>query len=256
MENIRINFVDGFEHVWLLWAASATVLLLTTVAMARRLKWEHIRQLVKDEDGAAYTLSYVLAMPVYVLFICLVVETTFMLVAKIGTVYAAFAAARTGAVWYSADDDSDARQRSQFAAVRAFVPFSSGLAGLEEVDQAGQASNVDDYVSAYQEHVVEAGFEPASEKYLRGKYVYAERALDVTVTRQPGPSGNVWDENIVATVSYDYPYSVPGIGRILGDPDPEGEGGFITQIVSSVVLQIEHPWNDAKRLGIGYASPP
>ncbi len=61
-----------------------------------------MRQLVFDEDGAAYTLSYVMVIPVYALLICLIIESVLMMTAKLGTVYAAFAAARTASVWSSA----------------------------------------------------------------------------------------------------------------------------------------------------------
>ena len=61
-----------------------------------------LRRLAVEEDGAAYTLSYVMVIPVYALLICLIIETCLMLTAKLGTVYAGYAAARSASVWSSA----------------------------------------------------------------------------------------------------------------------------------------------------------
>ena len=83
-------------------------------------------RLVRDEEGGAYTLSYVMVVPIIMLLMCLIVETTLMLSAKLGTVYAAFAGARVASVWSSAADWDRAEQRIEQAAIKAFVPFASG----------------------------------------------------------------------------------------------------------------------------------
>lgn len=94
---------------------------------------------------------------------------------------------------------------------------------------------------------------PASERYLRNKYAYARQAVDVQLIRENGSGGQPWDEDLTATVTYQYPFNVVGIGRILGQPG--SNGGYIYEIASRVTLQVEHPWNEEQRLGISYASP-
>jgi len=65
-----------------------------------------------------------MVMPIYILLLCLVIETTMGLIAKIGTVYSAYAAARN-AIVYSSIDPASADERARHAAVRAMVPFAS-----------------------------------------------------------------------------------------------------------------------------------
>ena len=75
-----------------------------------------MRRLANDEDGAAYTLSYVMVIPVYALLICLIIESVLMLTAKLGTVYAAYAAARTASVWSSATTWEKTMEKAKKAA--------------------------------------------------------------------------------------------------------------------------------------------
>ena len=56
---------------------------------------------LRDEEGAAYSLSFVMVIPIFALMICLIIEGALIMTAKLGTVYAAFAAARTASVWSS-----------------------------------------------------------------------------------------------------------------------------------------------------------
>lgn len=241
---------SGVETIWAVWGLSVGILLILTVRALNQVTFQKLRRLLADEDGAAYTLSYVMVMPIYVLFMCLVLETTFMLVAKIGTVYSAYAAARTGIVWYSATDDSDAAERVRLAAARAFGPFASGLAGIDANDVDASASDLDGYVEAYN---VDGTAPRASERYVRAMYRYAEQAVDVTAQLEVGRDSQEWDENLTATVAYSYPFNVAGIGRILGELGPDGR--YIYHISSNATLQVEHPRNDEKRVGISYASP-
>src|SRR5262245_4523384 len=88
-----------------------------------------LRRLIVDEDGAAYTMSYVMVIPVYALFICMMIESVLFLTAKLGTVYAAFAAARTASVWSSATTWDKTMEKAQLSAVRSMTPFSSGTHG-------------------------------------------------------------------------------------------------------------------------------
>src|SRR6185437_5924062 len=86
-----------------------------------------VRHFIADENGAAYTLSYVMVIPVYAILICMIIETVLMLSAKLGTVYAAYSAARTASVWSSATTWDKTLAKAKQAAVQSMVPFASGM---------------------------------------------------------------------------------------------------------------------------------
>jgi len=249
------NYVAGFEAIWIVWALSASLSLWITIVAVNRIRWHHIRSIVYREDGAAYTLSYVMTVPLYILLICAFVETSLMLMAKIGTVYSAFAGARTAIVWQPIDGAA-AEGKAHQAAVRTMTPFAGGLVELRTnpPGQWGEPTGAEkNYLRAYQDYVKESGGTPGSERYIRAKYRYAERAtaLSMEVRRQPG--GQVWDEEIEVTVEYDFPFAIPILGKALGTKQG---GEYVYIIRSSVTLQNECPRNEEKRLGISYASAP
>ena len=136
--------------IWVVWSISSALTLLLTARGLGKLRGCKIRRLIRAEEGAAYTLSYVMVMPLYLLLICAVIETSLMLVAKIGTEYAAFAAARTAIVRYSAESPGEAESLTRAAAVRAFVPFASTHGNLrrERVDSDVSEAEIDAYLEA------------------------------------------------------------------------------------------------------------
>ena len=101
-----------------------------------------LRHLAIDEEGAAYTLSYVMVIPVYALLICMIIESVLMFTAKLGTVYAAFAAVRTATVWSSATTWEKAQEKAKRAATKAMTPFASGTHGGLEKATVGRSSVV------------------------------------------------------------------------------------------------------------------
>src|SRR6185503_19043092 len=108
-----------------------------------------LRRLAIDEDGAAYTLSYVMVIPMYAILMCLIMETVTMLTVKLGTVYSAFAAARTASVWSSATTWDKTLVKAQDAASKAIVPFASGMhGGKNEVTSAESVAYVDATMSS------------------------------------------------------------------------------------------------------------
>ncbi len=125
-----------------------------------------LRWLAVEEDGAAYTLSYVMVIPTYALLLCMIIESVLMLVAKLGTEYSAFAAARTASVWSSATTWEKAMEKAKAAATKSMTPFASGTHG-----GLTKAVSVDAlaYVAAYEAY----GKHSISEKYLLSKYGYA-----------------------------------------------------------------------------------
>ena len=198
---------------------------------------QSILNLVRNEDGGAYTLSYVMVIPILMLLICVIVETTLMMSAKIGTVYAAYSGARTAIVWSSASDNwPEAKTKIQQAAVQSFVPFASGMGSSGSVPAEASA-----YVDSYSSFVDDA----EAESYLRKKYANAANRLKVTVGGPPESH----DSEIKVTVEYRFRFNIPGIGRLLGEQDGDG---YSFPLRSTATLQNEGPKNEQQDLGIGY----
>lgn len=202
-----------------------------------------LKRIAFDEDGGAYTLSYVMVVPFVMLFMCLIVETTLMMSAKLGTVYSAFAGARVASVWSSATSWDQTEERIEQAAIRAFVPFASGSSAGPNSDEVNDAeADIERYYEAYSEYVDD----PVSEIYVRKKYKNTLSSLTVTTHGPPAS----WNSDITVTVKYESPFRVPGIGRLLGE---EGDNGdYYFPLETKVTLQNEGPQNDEQELGIGY----
>ena len=196
-----------------------------------------LQNLVRDEHGGAYTLSYVMVIPILMLLTCLIIESTLMMMAKVGTSYAAFSGARTAIVWSSASDNWDlAENRIEKAAIQSFVPFSSGM---------GAQGSAPNEASAYSSSYTAFVDEPVSESYIRAKYSNAARRLKVTVSGPPRSH----DSEIKVTVAYRFRFNMPGIGKLIGEKDDDG---YSFPLKSTATLQNEGPKNQQQDLGIGY----
>ena len=204
-----------------------------------------LRRFARDEEGAAYTLSFVMVMPIYALLMCLIIETVLMMSAKLGTVYAAFAAARSASVWSSATTWEKAEKKAQQAAMQSMVPFASGTqSAFSSVPVSPDSlKGFPAYWLAYQAYAKD----PVANKYILSKYGYASRHVKVTIAGPPATS----DAPITAKVTYDFPFNVPGIGRLLGK---QGVDGYYYTISSEVTIPNEGPRDNRKTIGIGYGT--
>ncbi len=195
------------------------------------------RQLLLNEGGGAYTLSYVMVIPVLMLLTCVIVETTLVMSAKVGTAYAAYSGARTAIVWSSASEDwSDVEDRIEQAAIQSFVPFASGTGTKDS-----PPNRAADYVSSYSAFADES----VSDAYIRAKYANAASRLNVTTEGSP----DSYDSDISVTVEYRFHFNIPGIGKMLGEQDGDG---YSFPLKSTATLQNEGPRNDQQDMGIGY----
>ncbi len=227
--------------IFTIWLVSAVTCVAITLRAKRAISWRQLFLLHKDERGGAYTLSYVMVIPIYLVAFCFVVETTFMLIAKLGTNYASFAAARTAIVWlpFGGEDKIDV------AAKQAFVPFASGLRPSPSgADSRGKQQ----YLKAYQEYCGKIGSPADYVSFIGRKYDYAHAA--VSTSTEIIAHEEKWDEDIAVTVTYEFPFSVPIVGRLMGRH--KSEDLFVYDIRSTTTLQIENPQNDEKKLGINY----
>jgi Flp pilus assembly protein TadG len=199
-----------------------------------------MRRLAVDEDGAAYTLSYVMVIPVYMLLICMIMESVLFFTAKLGTVYAAYAAARTASVWSSATTWDKTMVKAKAAATKSMTPFASGMKyTLPKTKPAGLVK----YMAAYEVY----SDQPVSETYLMKKYLYAQSNTKVVIKGPP----TSWDADISATVTYEFPFNIPGIGRIFGK---RNAFGYYLPITSTATLPNEGPQDNRKTIGIGYGT--
>jgi Flp pilus assembly protein TadG len=211
----------------------------------RRTGLAAFRHLARDEDGAAYTLSYVMVIPMYAILICLIIETALMLTAKLGTVYAAYAAARSASVWSSATSWDNAKKKAEHAAFKTIAPFASGTQSV--IASAPSPNSIADsaaYLAAYNAFAEK----PVAAKYLLSKYGYASRHTKVEIAGPPA----TWDADITAKVTYEFPFNVPGIGRLLGTRGIDGR--FYFPLTSQATIPNEGPQGDRKTIGIGYGT--
>jgi Flp pilus assembly protein TadG len=208
--------------------------------------WAGLRRFANDEEGAAYSLSFVMVIPIYALLMCLIIEAALILTAKLGTVYAAYAAARTASVWSSHTTWEKTMEKSQRSALKTMVPFASGTQGLlasAPPINADTATNGLNYWIAYQAYAKE----PQANKYLAAKYGYASRNVKLSIEGPPEKS----DSPISATVTYQFPFNIPGIARILGEKGPDG---YFFNLSSTATIPNEGPQDDRKNIGIGYGT--
>ena len=235
---------QSFEWIVITGLLGSSVLLASRLRDAfkrRRKLWPKLVTAAKEEDGAAYSISYVMVIPVYAMLMCVIIETSAFLPAKLGTIYSAQAAGRTAAVWESATDWDNAESKSIAAGKRAFVPFASATQGLSFRAVSADAGI---YVAA---HKAFSG--DASTKYLLSKYGYTQSALDVAITKPASA-----DDNIDVVVTYQFPFNVPGVARIFGQR--RSDGAYVLPITSTVSIANEHPQgvpvSQVNPLGIGY----
>jgi Flp pilus assembly protein TadG len=222
---------------------SVVVTFSITFWSINRLRLTGLKRIVREEDGAAYSISLVMVVPIYLYLVCLILETTLMLSAKIGTVYAAYSGARAAAVWSSAANPAQAREHIEQASRQAFVPFASGTMAPKEMgNETAQERRFLDSYTAYAKA-------PAARAYLAKKYRHSQQAVNVTTNGPPAS----WDSDITVTVEYQFPFNVPGIGLIMGTKSADGR--FVSTIRTTATLQNEGPQNDKQKLGIDYASP-
>jgi hypothetical protein len=254
-------YTQSVEWIWLIWLASLVIVVAFSWFAFRHLNLAALVRLWREEDGAAYSLAYALTLPFYVMFVCVVLETTAILIVKIGTVQAAYAAARSHIAYGSLVPPDVAREKARRAAVQAMVPFASGswqhADGTPSNSALTGANHYKQAINKYDSNL------PAKDWLLERKYFYADKATSIDEIRKDKinePNGLV-----EVTILYKVPIFVPGVGRILGGRDsPWGGNYYVLDMYTTVALPDEAPHppmpglvpNRPKGpLGIEYAVP-
>ncbi len=240
-----IEWQEYFRSVELIWAAWIVSLIgfttLTAIA-CRALSWRRLAVLFQRERGASYALPYVLVFPFYLLLMCVLIEATLILIVKMGTVYAAFAGARSAIVWSTATEASgpDRNDRVKLAVLHAMVPFASSNSSHTRSPNSLSihGASESDFIAAYKKFAPQG---KASDEYLRQKFRCALYATEFEVPPIPDPTTG----GMTAKVTYRYPFHVPGVGLFLGyGKDPHGGSFYICRITSEAKLQNEAPKHD------------
>lgn len=248
------QLLEGATDVWLLWACSSVLLIGITWRLSAHTRCQPVRCPRRGERGSSYVLTVALIIPFYATLIAVIIECTLLLVAKIGTTYAACAAARSAAVWLAADaEPAQRRYMVELAAAQALAPFASGqsrhaITGTASADdQAGSH-----YVAAYQHY--SGGQAPP--EFLLAKHRYARAATTVKWERKVSTATNCHRlQDVTVTVTYHCPIQTPGLGRLFGDPAPWPDARFATrEITAQATLQLETPKTRNQTLGIHYDS--
>jgi hypothetical protein len=234
------------RDLWVVLALAFTALLGLTLLTYRRCRriWS-LRHLGRAEAGAAYTITMVATMPIYAMLVAMIIECTLTLQVKIGTLYAAYAAARSAAVWYPAEVPRAVIERKvKTAAVQAIAPFASSrddhLAGIGA--SAGDAPEANDLYEAYAAYC----HGPITFACLDNKLRYAWQATTVSV--EPSCSGPGAD--LTVTVRYQMPFH-SAIGYCLGGRRSSG-GLCLREIETTVTLPKEGVKSPTQTLGIHY----
>ena len=125
------ELTESVIDIWIIWLVTVVVLLFFARRLFARFSWRNVKQFHAGESGASYALPYVLTFPFFVLLMALMMQTSLVIMCKIGTVYSAHAAARTAIVWRSADPNDEergwdyTRYSVKRAATMAMTPFAS-----------------------------------------------------------------------------------------------------------------------------------
>jgi hypothetical protein len=268
------------EIVWIAWGLGILLLPLVVYIAAWQVS-QFSRRPVSlsafhaDQHGASYSLSFVLTLPFIVGLIVLILQTSFLLVAKFGTMHAAFMAARAGVVWTTSDERDvpvsnvagyfdnfpKAQEKATAAAVRAMTPFSSGFFTKQASGQAREDAGK--FLDVYRRYIAGSQTELTArrggrtismrENYIRNRFIYAAHATKVELTGEG--SGEPWQLDLRARVTYEYPVmiaQIPLLGQFFGRRTDDGRHVF--DLTSTAVFQNECPRNRTATLGIK-ASP-
>ncbi|MGE3821920.1 MAG: hypothetical protein AB7I30_21110 [Isosphaeraceae bacterium] len=218
-----------------------------------------VRRVLIVERGAAYSVGLVMTIPVILISLCLMVEAAMILECKLAVSYASHCAARVYVVWGGTHPDSPdlVAEKTRQAAIQALTPFASShpMHRFDTTPPPESAALVAAYESS-------GGADTKGGKLLAAKFTYAAQPEVVTVKidgrklgdRAVGLKKLQPLSQVRVTVRYEFPFTVPVIGRVLGHPAPTKEPKFRTYtIASTTTMPFEGFLGDGGKLGIDYA---
>ena len=199
-----------------------------------------------SEEGVSYSLSFVLVTPIIMFFCVLVVETVLIHMARIGVSYAAYAGARSAAVWIPAKPVDVRLERITQAVDTALAPFTFNREDKLNPPKPLALKTVDQFAMAYglltfesdENRTVTVG--DMSKRYLFASGRRGIRTLDK-------------DGVCTVRLYYNYRCLFGFAGRIL---DPDHQSPFEIEMNSTCKLPTERPGRTNGDLGIDYHSEP
>jgi len=246
------EFVVSMWPVLLAWGLGLVGMVVCLRALGHAAPRRSWLALHRAEDGASYSLGFMIVMPIFVLIVCLVVETTLILVTKIGTTYAAYASARSAVVWFPSGVSRDtAEGKMKLAAVQAMTPFASGATHHQPLSSMPSPSDVAQYYAAHRSFADK----PGAVDYIGAKYRYANWAVGVK-----SDAGMDFRKDVTLTLTYKAPFHLSSVGRFLGTRD-FASGFYYYPMTTVVKLENHAPRNENanpsnRPLGISYVPVP
>jgi hypothetical protein len=246
---------EGVEGLWIIWFLAVAVVLRMLWFAVRRWQRPNWAQLARGEDGLSYSLSYVLVMPFFFLFCCIVFEVTWLLVAKIGTLYAAHAGARSAIVWSSAQPANARTARINQAVWTAMTPFSTDRPKWANVPGEAWAEG-GDYALAYLAYANASGDPDANgsgETRVQFGQTLVQRYLSAAsrTTWSPTPDQILPQDPVRFTVTYNAPLHIIPVARLFS---VSAQWPYEYPISSTATLPNETPLSADRTLGIDYQS--
>jgi hypothetical protein len=231
--------VEVIAALWLLAVAGLGSLALRGRARRGRPKSRD------PEGGFDYTINLIATFPLLGFLIGLVLETTLILTTKLGTAYAAYAAARSAVVWEIHGPDEVARKARQ-AALLAMAPFSRGLAPPPGRSPDPVREMARSYADLYRREI----HGPVRPSFLALQYLRADRATSVEIENAPATR-----PVLSARVRYRYPFRFGIIAILLASRD-RNTGERCWDISTTISLRRQEVLNGPRPLGIPYRSEP
>ena len=133
---------ESVVDVWIIWFVSLFLFGFCIRRAFQQFSWQSFRRFAKSEHGASYALPYVLTFPIFLLLMCVLIQASFIIMCKMGTVYAAHSSARTFVVWQGMnaqaaqaiglENEEYIRYKTHRAAMMAMAPFANSNVNQRE----------------------------------------------------------------------------------------------------------------------------
>jgi hypothetical protein len=121
-------------------AISFAVLVLLVKFSGAKLNWRRLGELHRCQDGGVQSLSFVLTLPLFLMFVMFIVQISQLMIGIVTVNYAAFAAARSASVWIPAKVTSNGygfEPQNQFNADLFAAPFGAAYESPRIIPEQG-----------------------------------------------------------------------------------------------------------------------
>ena len=246
-------YFESVGDVWIVWAITLFIITLTSRHLFNRFRLHRLQKFHGCESGASYALPYVLTFPIFMIVMATFIQATLILMAKIGTLYAANNACRTYIVWQSAGQGASVagididypKYKAYRAASQAMVPFASSfkkhqtdiapslvtLHSASDLAAIGQSTVVaiadrEVYLKMYRNILSNANAESAGTETSdiitnrtqgsSDQYIRDKYIYANLATAVEVPEAMVkWNGDMAVKVTYRMPFMIPGTANIL-----------------------------------------